>query len=437
MISSRFTTRNLSNLFFLLVIFFLPQQFGPHFWPNFAFVNGIRVDYLSPTFYLSDLFIVLLFLTSFRAVFSTKISKQFLGSKLFLLFFLILLIPLFYAPAPLSLFYGICKFIEFLFFALYIVTRLDKKTLGWAIDIFILNGVLESLLALIQFFKQSSIGNVLYFVGERTFDTATVGIATMTFSGTQLLRPYGTFPHPNILAFFLFTASVLGVYALQTMKRSGSRTIYIASFVIIQATLFLTFSRVIIFCDVLFLAYRFLYLPIISQTKVTKTKIVISSITLLSLLLYFSLYYSRFIDSNQILNSLFPRLDLIQISCQIILSHPLFGVGLQQFFYSESIFQTHFTAVYLQPVHNVYLYVFAQIGLVGGAIFMFFIKNALVSLRKKLQGKDRTFSFYRALLVLVLAVLFTGLFDHFFLTTQQGELLFAVILGLTFVRAKS
>lgn len=119
-----------------------------------------------------------------------------------------------------------------------------------------------------------------------------------------------------------------------------------------------------------------------------------------------------------------------------MLSHPAFGVGLQQFFYFESVYQTRFTAVYLQPVHNIYLYLFAQIGLVGGALFMFFTGSVLVSLWRKSQGKSQTLTFYRAMLVLILGVLFTGLFDHFFLTTQQGELLFTVILGMSLIKLK-
>ena len=38
---------------FLLLI---PTQLGKLFWPDWSYVLGIRVDYLSPTLYLVDLF---------------------------------------------------------------------------------------------------------------------------------------------------------------------------------------------------------------------------------------------------------------------------------------------------------------------------------------------------------------------------------------------
>src|SRR3989344_696217 len=49
-------------ILFYLIILFLPTQLGKHFWPDFSIVSGIRVDYLSPTVYFTDVFIFLLFM---------------------------------------------------------------------------------------------------------------------------------------------------------------------------------------------------------------------------------------------------------------------------------------------------------------------------------------------------------------------------------------
>ena len=49
-------------LFLLLLL--LPSQLAYHFWPSWSLVHGIRVDYLSPTLYLTDLIILALFLIS-------------------------------------------------------------------------------------------------------------------------------------------------------------------------------------------------------------------------------------------------------------------------------------------------------------------------------------------------------------------------------------
>src|SRR5476651_2543095 len=85
----------LSLLFFYLLILFLPTQLGKHFWPNFSFVYGIRVDYLSPTIYISDILFVLLF---FLSIFSLrKALLAIIKTPLFITTGAILLIGLFFA----------------------------------------------------------------------------------------------------------------------------------------------------------------------------------------------------------------------------------------------------------------------------------------------------------------------------------------------------
>ena len=49
----------LYQLLFSLLILLLPTQLGRHFWPSYSFVFGLKVDYLSPTLYLTDIFLVL------------------------------------------------------------------------------------------------------------------------------------------------------------------------------------------------------------------------------------------------------------------------------------------------------------------------------------------------------------------------------------------
>jgi hypothetical protein len=44
-----------------LFLLLIPTQLGRHFWPEWSYVLGIRVDYLSPTLYLLDLIWLVLF----------------------------------------------------------------------------------------------------------------------------------------------------------------------------------------------------------------------------------------------------------------------------------------------------------------------------------------------------------------------------------------
>src|SRR5438105_4334390 len=59
------TVRKKSAGFIFLLLFLLPTQLGKHFWPEFSFVQGLRIDYLSPTLYVTDMLVGILFVLKF------------------------------------------------------------------------------------------------------------------------------------------------------------------------------------------------------------------------------------------------------------------------------------------------------------------------------------------------------------------------------------
>src|SRR5476649_2203358 len=79
-----------SKLLSYLLIFLLPTQLGIHFWPNFSLLLGIRVDYLSPTLYVTDVVILSLIVINARQSWSND-KKIHIPSKTWLLFWLILM----------------------------------------------------------------------------------------------------------------------------------------------------------------------------------------------------------------------------------------------------------------------------------------------------------------------------------------------------------
>ncbi|MBI3070230.1 MAG: hypothetical protein HYY87_02915, partial [Candidatus Levybacteria bacterium] len=56
-----------------------------------------------------------------------------------------------------------------------------------------------------------SMGGLFYFFGERAFTSQTPGIANASINGELMLRPYGTFPHPNVLGGYLTIAMAIVV----------------------------------------------------------------------------------------------------------------------------------------------------------------------------------------------------------------------------------
>jgi hypothetical protein len=100
----------------------------------------------------------------------------------------------------------------------------------------------------------------------------------------------------------------------------------------------------------------------------------------------------------------------------------LFGVGWGNFLTALPLYLSERTIYFLQPVHNIYLLAVAQLGVFGSL----FIGLGIMYYGKLMK---RTLSIYSVSLVLVLLL---GIVDHYFLTLQSGQLLFATIIGLYF-----
>ncbi len=80
------------------------------------------------------------------------------------------------------------------------------------------------------------------------------------------------------------------------------------------------------------------------------------------------------------------------------------------------------TVRFLQPVHNIFLLVAAEAGLVGLLIFLWFLT---LTFRKQLGVGNW------GLITSLLVILVLGMTDHYWLTLQQNQLLLAIVLGLS------
>ncbi|MCG2691495.1 O-antigen ligase family protein, partial [Microgenomates group bacterium] len=96
------------------------------------------------------------------------------------------------------------------------------------------------------------------------------------------------------------------------------------------------------------------------------------------------------------------------------------GVGLNNFTVTmEKYGYVTATTRFLQPVHNIYLLILSETGLIGLAGFIYLLYKGRSLFIDKVQPC------HLALLIL----LFLGLFDHYFFTLQQGLLLLTILLA--------
>lgn len=408
-------------------IFLCISQFGKHFWPDFSYVSGIRVDYLSPTLYLSDLLIGLLGVFSFR---SLLISGA-LYLKKFPLVVLMsigaLLASCLLAQQPLVALYGLVKVIEMAFFGYMVYHLLSQKDFSVLATVIAGAVSVQTMLVIWQFLAQSSVGGLWYYLGERSFSSGTVGIATVSIYGQELLRAYGSFPHPNVLAFFMFLSSlVLMVYATYTPQRwekIGSGIIAACAVL----ALFLTFSRLTILlfiAAIVFLVYKRVF-----SAKIGGVVLLVCVLGIVAMLPRFSFSFFTSPDFTY-------RVQLALIALDILKQHLLFGVGLFNYFMLELPYQKEITPVLLQPVHNIYLLVLLQLGLIGSVPVILFFKNTSKQWITLMRGVSSQNPLSLVALILFAAVLIIGMADHFFLTLQQGMLMLSLVIGLVWMVGK-
>ncbi len=409
------------RILLFLILFFSISQLGKHFWLNFSYVSGIRVDYLSPTLYFSDLLIFLLFLitlpTAIRSISSAKKENL----KWLVLGLLLITLSVAVSPQSQPAFYGVIKLAEMVFLG-WVISRLfkaqDFSKIAFVLSFAVL---LESVLVVWQFINQSSVGGLFYLIGERSFSIGTVGISTVSIFGKEYLRAYGSFPHPNVLAFFMLSAVLILVVYMFNLSWGLKKIWFGAASSLAFICLFLTFSRltiVVFVLSLLWLGYKKLIPARFVLFVVASSVVVIGAL------------FQRF-SLTSLSTDFFARIELASIAISIITQSPVFGVGILNYFSFQLPHQTKITPLLLQPVHNIYLLVLLQVGMVGFLLFLRFIIASIRRMKSVLATDHRM-----GLVVVILSVniLIIGMADHFFITLQQGIVLVAFIFGLLWVK---
>lgn len=398
------------KIFFILILF-LPTQLSLHFWPSWSYVIGRRIDYLSPTIYLTDILILLILITDFKKL---KKNSQFAIRK-FATILILVLLNIIFSSLPYLTTYKWLKIFEFFLLGLYIYKNVNlKKDWENIIKILSIGVVFESLLAISQFLNQSSINGIFYWFGERNFSLSTSNIAKAAINSVLFLRPYATFPHSNALAGYL--AVILPLILITDFKPIKIKWL---AFVLGLTALFLTFSRPAIILGLLGIIISWIF-----ESK--QKKLFFSLIIILSLFAPVLLFFSKVSLEKESINR---RINLNTAAIVMFQKNPVFGIGLGNFipqlpFYSKDKEVIRF----LQPAHNIYLLTLAETGVLG---FLIFISIILISI-KNLFIKINLYKFL--ILNSLFIILILGLLDHYFLTLQQTETLFTIILSLSLIK---
>ncbi|MBD3270899.1 hypothetical protein GF376_05230 [Candidatus Peregrinibacteria bacterium] len=337
--------------------------------------------------------------------YNQKQKKIFIAVLIFLLF---VLLSNFFAKDSLISFLVSIRWLLLAMF-LFILT-VGTVDFGKVKKLFVYSLLLQALIAILQFFFQQSLG--LKILGESMINIDLLNVAKIELSEQSVLRAYGTFSHPNVLA-----AALIFAIAFLVKYKSSKKYFLIAIFLF---AFILTFSRTALIALIGF----FITLFSIANIKVNYKYLILFGLLALLLVIGLnldSILIARIFD----LSALNQRGEYLLIGMNILQDN-LFGVGIGNFILNMNEYSSQALQPWLlMPVHNIFLLAFAEVGLLGGLAFI-----AIHYYVSKFLADGDTLE-HKTLFSLGGAIVIMSLFDHFFFTLMQGQ--FLLLLYLAFV----
>jgi O-antigen ligase len=456
---------------------------------SFYPIRGQFNEYTGIYLYLSDIFLVFTLIFWVITILCNKQRELSIYKTLFnasskpliflpLLFVAWSFISVFWSQNTSLALFKSFKLLEFYLLYIYIMhgfSPFRKGGLRGICKIIIILGFIQAIICIIQFALQHSIG--LFWLKESLISTDLPGVAKIIFNGHKFIRAYGLFPHPNILGGFL-VFSILITLTYKRMFHMEHRSInksawnidiakILPLFIIILITgLILTFSKSAILGLLVGLAYMFynnVNLKIISKRylgQLLKYSLVIALILIFLVILTKPDLQSFFVKS------LNERVLYLDVSRETILTNPVTGIGIGQFVLNMQNFKNLDLETWqFQPVHNVFLLIWAELGIVGLFVFIIFLWKLFHPRRNVPRGtfygvsveefknkyyseqsvseieesipirsldQDRDDNQFESLIYfkpILIAFILIMLFDHYFWDIQQGQIMLWMIMG--------
>jgi O-antigen ligase len=221
----------------------------------------------------------------------------------------------------------------------------------------------QGAVALGQEIHQASLG--LGFLGERTVNLLTPGVAVVDLHGSHWLRPYGLSAHPNVLGGFV-AASLLPI-GLWLPRRAAMIALPAAA-----ALLFLTLSRGAMLAAALSVV---LYLAAGRRLDLRMARAALGTglvvVALAAISPAGSLFTARFDAADPLEQfSVRERLSTQSTALGLIAAHPLLGVGADNYLAvaGAPVGGAPSSQGYVPVVHDAYLLAGAEVGLGGAAL---------------------------------------------------------------------
>jgi len=401
--------KRLSKIFFELFLITFPWQVHFIWYEKTAYATGLFASSSAFIIYIADIFLIIaliLFLFSFK-------KKWQWGSQVITIGMISLIFitqcTIFWALDPLLVFYGTIRLI--LLFIVYLLIINKIIAIPKIIYLLIFSALFQAILVIWQTIFQTPFG--LHFLGEPYFTTETLGIAKLNINRFKWVRGYGTFAHPNALAGFLFIIFFL----INILKKVHYKELIQITILI---GLFLTASKSSIFALIISIIFYILFIKKENQSRdllIKKIFIIGVFVIMSSLILPFESIFGE---------SFRARFQLSQISLNMI-NNNFFGVGFKHFILHMADFiPTKLFPWEFQPVHNIYLLITSELGIISGILFIIYLIKIYFSLLAKIAYQES--KIFITILFGIGVVIFN--LDHYYWDIYATQTIFWIFLAL-------
>jgi len=296
-----------------------------------------------------------------------------------------------------------------------------------------LGGVAQGILGIWQFFTQNVFASK--WLGLASHSAFEGGANVIEFAGGRWLRAYGSLGGANPLGIYLAVALVVGLFfffktkkqyslpLLNATARQGNIAILVGQSLIFVGLL-LTFSRGAWLAALVGILSFVFFIGKENFKKLLPILGMFVTVILIIVGLLWPLFSTRFGFSVRLeQQSVIERVSQISDWQQIFHGNWLWGVGSGN--YTFALFQLHPSLPYwqLQPVHNAYLLILAE----NGVVVLLCCFVVMLLWFRWLYKNNRLF------LPVVLTLLVSGLFEHWSVSLFPGIMFFAAVVGLSLI----
>ncbi len=405
-----------------IFVFLIPWQ--TRYIYNSITLNGDVFEYGKLSFYLSELILILLIICSVIYIQKVNASKRKVSKSTSIIFvFLLIVVITFLGAINQQLyFYGLIKLMEAIVLY-FLLTKINIDSLKIRIA-FIASMFIHSILGIYQFFSQSVWANKYLGIAEQISSQG--GVSVLEGSFGRLLRAYGGFSHPNIFGGFLVIAILflIGIFLIQKKKL----ILFYFTLSILFSALILTFSRSAFLALFLSLFILFIYSIFKKRNfkKFVSVLIILLLISSISFVLFNDFFRTRIQQQERLeIKSNIERVVLKNQALSLLDKNWFLGYGINNYILvvHKNIDNTLNTWDY-QPVHNVYLLIFVELGILG---FLSYAYLLIFSLYKAFSSNNLN-KFILGLIIL--SIIIINFFDHYFWTYWSGLIITFLIIGL-------